>query len=106
MARYPRPKPLRLAEKLLQIRKALRLSQGGMLSRLELAQTRFRSSISSYELEGSEPPLPTLLEYARAAGVCLDVLVDDELDLPEKLPSKPKHEGVERASAKRGKRKR
>lgn len=102
MARYPRPKPLRLAEKLLQIRKALGLSQGGMLSRLELAETRFRSTVSSYELEGSEPPLPTLLEYARAAGVCLDVLVDDELDLPEKLPSKPKHQGVKHVTAKRG----
>jgi hypothetical protein len=32
-----------------------------------------------------------LLWYARLARVCLDVIVDDELDLPAKLPSKPKH---------------
>jgi hypothetical protein len=38
--------------------------------------------------------------------VCLDALVDDELDLPEKLPSTPKHHGVRPAAAKRGKRKR
>lgn len=25
------------------------------------------------------------------AGVCLDVLVDDDLKLPVKLPAKPKH---------------
>ena len=30
-------------------------------------------------------------EYARAAGVCVDVLIDDRLDLPAKLPAKPKH---------------
>jgi hypothetical protein len=28
-----------------------------------------------------------LLRYARAAGVSMDVLVDDELDLPERLPT-------------------
>jgi hypothetical protein len=26
-----------------------------------------------------------------SAGVCVDVLIDDELDLPDKLPAKPKH---------------
>jgi hypothetical protein len=38
-----------------------------------------------------EPSLPLLLKYARIAGICVDDLIDDELDLPEKLPSKPKH---------------
>lgn len=40
-----------------------------------------------------EPSLLVLLNYARAAGVYLDVLVDDELDLPERLPARPKSEG-------------
>jgi hypothetical protein len=31
------------------------------------------------------------MEYARAAGVCPELLIDDELDLPTKLPSTPKH---------------
>ncbi len=44
------------------------------------------------------PPLPMLLQYARVAGVCLDVLVDDEIDLLKKLPSVPKHEGLKRTS--------
>jgi hypothetical protein len=47
--------------------------------------------ISEYELEKNEPPLKVLLKYARVAGVCLDALVDDDLDLPAKLPAKPKH---------------
>ncbi len=91
MGSRPRPKPERLAEKLLQIRLALDLSQDGMLARLELGESHFRSAVSGYELGTREPPLPVLLKYARLAGVCLDVLVDDELDLPEKLPAKAKH---------------
>ncbi len=96
MARSPRPKPARLPEKLLQIRLALELSQDGMLRQLGLDERLSRTSISAYELGTGEPPLPVLLEYARLANVWMDVLVDDELDLPEKLPAKAKHEGVRR----------
>src|SRR5882724_1834071 len=103
MGKYVRPRPLRLTEKLFQIRTALGLSQNGMLSQLGLAETLFRSSISSYELGASEPPLPILLQYARLAGVCLDVLVDDTLDLPKALPSTPTHRGVKTATG-RGRR--
>jgi transcriptional regulator with XRE-family HTH domain len=83
-------KPARLSEKLIQIRAALGLSQNEMIGRLgvELSQNR----ISDYELGKGEPPLPLLLRYARVAGVCLEILVDDELDLPDKLPVKPKHQ--------------
>jgi transcriptional regulator with XRE-family HTH domain len=91
MGSRPRPKPERLAEKLLQIRLALGLSQDGMLSRLELKESHFRSAVSGYELGTREPPLPVLLKYARVAGVCVEVLIDDELDLPEKLPATPRH---------------
>lgn len=91
MGRNPRPKPERLSEKLLQIREALGLSQNEMLSRLGLDGRLFRTAISGYELGTSEPPLPTILQYARVAGICTDTLLDDELDLPAKLPAKPKH---------------
>ena len=96
MARSPRPKPARLPEKLLQIRLALDLSQGGMLYHLGLHERLSRTSVSAYELGTSEPPLPVLLDYARMANVWVDVLIDDELDLPDKLPSAKKHEGVRR----------
>ena len=91
MARYARTKPKRLTQKLLQIRLGLGLSQNQMLEKLGLADSLFRSSISSYELGGSQPPLPVLLSYARLAGVCLDVLVDDGMDLPKRLPGVPAH---------------
>ena len=94
MGRMPRPKPVRLAEKLLQVRKALGLSQNEMLARLGLDEKLFRSAISGYELGTREPPLPVLLDYARAAGVWLDVLVDDELDMPKKMPAKLRNEGT------------
>ena len=91
MARYPRESPRRLTEKLVQIRLGLGLSQNGMLVRLGLDDQKFRSTISSYELGGSQPDLITLLKYARAAGVCLDVIVDDRLDLPKRLPGTIDH---------------
>src|SRR4051794_37998887 len=96
MGRLPRPKPARLPEKLLKIRLALELSQDGMLQRLGLHEKLSRTSISAYELGTGEPPLPVLLDYARNANVWMDVLVDDELELPDKLPSSTKSEGVRR----------
>lgn len=79
------PKPERLAEKLLQIRLALGLSQDGMLRRLGLDEMYFRSRISAYELGNREPHLLVLLKYARTVGISTDVLIDDEMNLPEKL---------------------
>ena len=89
MGTKARQQPARLAEKLLQVRVALGLSQNGMIRRLgvELSQNR----ISDYELGKSEPPLALILRYARVVGVCVEVLIDDDLDLPAKLPSKTKH---------------
>ncbi len=91
MPRAPRRKPRRLAGKLLHIRLALGLSQNEMIQHLNLSDAIQQGSISGYELGTRVPPLDVLLLYARAAGVCLDVLVDDKIDLPPKLPSKPKH---------------
>ena len=91
MGRYPRRKQERLAEKLLQIRAALGLSQNEILRHLGAEEDLYRTQISNYELGEREPPLYVLLAYARLAGVCLDVIVDDDLDLPAELPAKPKH---------------
>lgn len=91
MGSSSRPKPARLAEKLLQIRTTLGLSQNEILRHLGLADELFRSSISKYEIGMREPPLPILLRYAQAAGVCVDVLIDDAADLPKKIPTAPYH---------------
>jgi transcriptional regulator with XRE-family HTH domain len=61
-----------------------------MLRRLELDDKLSRTSISAYELGTGEPPLPVLLRYARLVNVSTDVLIDDELDLPAKLPARRK----------------
>jgi transcriptional regulator with XRE-family HTH domain len=86
MGRRARLRPERLAEKLRQIRISLGLSQTEMLNRLGF--DIHYSRISEYELGKNEPALPILLRYARVAGVIVDVLIDDELDLPKKLPAK------------------
>jgi len=57
--------------------------------------------ISDYELGKRDPPLAVLLKYARAANVYVEVLIDDELDLPEQLPSSSKHEGITRKATTR-----
>lgn len=101
-----RPKPERLAEKLLQIRLALGVSQDGMLARLGMSEELFRSKISAYELGNREPPLPVLLKYARSVGISTDVLIDDELNLPEKLLNAPTQEELKHKRAPRTKRKR
>jgi transcriptional regulator with XRE-family HTH domain len=90
MGATARMKPKRLAEKLLQIRLALGLSQTEMLRRLGFDDVLSYHRISNYELGTGEPPLVVLLEYARAAGVYVDVLIDDELDLPAQLPARRK----------------
>ncbi len=91
MGKYPRQKQARLPEKLLTIRIALGLSQNEMLKKLKLEGKFSRTSISNYETGDREPPLHVLLRYARTAGICLDVIVDDELDLPTRLPTVAKH---------------
>jgi len=95
----PRPKPERLAEKLLAIRTALGVSQPELHRRLGVEHLIEYHIISRYEQGKREPPLMILLAYARLANVWIDVLVDDELDLPDKLPSAKKHEGVRRRAS-------
>ena len=91
MGRRAREKPGRLSEKLLTIRQSLGLSQTELLRRLGAEDGMAYNRISEFELGKGEPSLIILLEYARVAGVCVDVLIDDKLDLPGRLPAKPKH---------------
>ncbi len=90
MGRSHRPKPARLALKLLGIREALGISQAEMVKRLDYPKIH-PAHVSGYERGEREPPLPVLLRYARMVGISTDVLIDDELDLPARLPSKPRH---------------
>lgn len=95
----------RLAEKLLRVRLELGLSQAEMHRRLGAEDLVAYNRISEYERGKREPPLPILLSYARVAGVPTEVLIDDELDLPEKLPGHTNHEEIKRKFTSRRKRK-
>ena len=93
-ARATRLIPERLPEKLSLIRNSLGLSQSEMLRRLGLEDELWYTQISGYELGRSVPPPVVLLGYARLANIYVEVLIDDELNLPDKLPSPTKSEGV------------
>jgi transcriptional regulator with XRE-family HTH domain len=96
MGRASRKKPQRLAEKLLHIRTALGLSQNGLIRHLGYEDELTQEYISGYERGLREPPLLILLGYARAANVLVEVLIDDELELPKKLPAAHRSEGLKR----------
>jgi len=80
---HARNRPKRLAEKLLQIRQALGLSQREMAERLaERAGVKITSkNISKYERDKSVPFIEVVLAYARLADVLMNEIVDDDLEL-------------------------
>ena|ERR1051325_4694354 len=94
MGRALRQRPVHLAGKLRKVRDSFGLSQNGIIARLGLTDEIYQDYISAYERGVREPPLPILLQYARLAGVCVDVLIDDRLKLPIKLPGNPEHFGA------------
>ena len=81
MGRSRRNKPMKLSHKLLAIRKRLRMSQSEMARALELKV--HYSAVSNFELGTREPDLLIVLRYARLAGITMEMIVDDQLSLPE-----------------------
>jgi len=96
MGRTPRMKPKRLPEKLRQIRERLGLSQNGLIRRLGFEDVLVQASISGYESGTREPPLPVLLRYSEISGVWVNSIIDDDRDLPERLPCRQMNEGIRR----------
>lgn len=96
MGRTTRIRPNYLPEKLTKIRLALDVSQTEMLKRLGLDDIFPYFVISKNELGTREPTAIELLAYARIANVLVEVLIDDELDLPTNLPSPETSAGVRR----------
>ncbi|MFN2531694.1 MAG: helix-turn-helix domain-containing protein [Pyrinomonadaceae bacterium] len=99
MGRPPRRKQLRLAKKLLAIRLKLNLSQSEIVRKLGLSDELGRNNVSNFEQDKRIPSLFVLLRYARLAGVCMELIVDDELELPERLPNVPAHDSSCRSGA-------
>jgi transcriptional regulator with XRE-family HTH domain len=82
-----RPYPRNLSQKLRQIRIDLALSQMEIVRRLGFGDSLHVGRISEYEQGLREPSLLVLLAYARLARVHLEDLVDDNIDLPARLPN-------------------
>jgi transcriptional regulator with XRE-family HTH domain len=82
MGRGTRNTPNKLGKKLAQVRSHLGLSQDGLVRALALSAKLTRNDISKYERGVREPSLSTLLKYARVAGVTVEVLIDDDLEIP------------------------
>jgi transcriptional regulator with XRE-family HTH domain len=95
MGRSYRPRVERLGPKLREIRRQLDITLDQMIVRLDCPRMRLHAaSISLYESGQREPPLKVLLQYARAAGLTVELLIDDDLDLPERLPIITGHEWI------------
>lgn len=86
MGKAKRVRPARLGEKLSAIRRYFDCTLEQMAEKLsdDIFSVR-RQAVSQYELNDNEPPLPILLRYARISGIAMEILVDDEIDLPGKF---------------------
>jgi len=93
MGKTPRPRTTRLPRSFARFVLLSDSRRTKFIRRLGLTAELFQANISGYELGTRKPALPILLKYGQVAGVCLDVLVNDALNLPEKLPSAPIHQG-------------
>jgi transcriptional regulator with XRE-family HTH domain len=105
MGTFARRKPNRLASKLLEVRRAFGDSQNGLIRRLDLNDELTQSDISAFERGTREPPLHVLLRYSEVARIWVNALINDDIDLPEKIPRSTMHEGVKRVSKRRSMRK-
>lgn len=82
-----RPRPARLATKLRFIRMSMDITQAEMFKRLGDTGTRlYVGHIDDYEKDRRVPTLQVVLAYARVAGISMEAIVDDALDLPDRIP--------------------
>ncbi|SRR5258707_957434 len=96
MGTAARRKPKRLAEKLLEIRVGLGLSQNGLIRQMGLGDDLTQAQISMFERGIRQPSLPSLAAYAKVANVYVEALIVDDVDLPRHLPAERKSDGIRR----------
>ena len=109
MGNAKRAIPKRLPTKLRQIREALHLSQEQLIEKIKDAGVfgkLDRSYVSGWESGKREPTLEVLLHYSEIAGVWLNAILDDEVDLPARIPCSRMHEGIQRGTTPKSKSKR
>lgn len=90
MGHGKRPRPAKLGVKLKHIReRILNVSQAEMakkLSEFGAGQKLHSGYIADYEnTKDREPSLLTLLAYSKLTGISVNMLIDDELDIPDHL---------------------
>lgn len=88
MGRASLQKPAKLAKKLSEIRQRLELSQNGLIRFLGFEDELTQAEISAFERGVRIPSLIILLRYARSVSINVEVLIDDELELPKSLLNK------------------
>lgn len=86
MGSKPQFRPIHLGRKLRQIRLGFGLTQAEILEPLGAEKYLTSSRISEYETGTRQPSLGILLAYARLAQIHLEILIDDEATLPDRLP--------------------
>lgn len=96
MGSAARLKPKRLAEKLLEIRLGLGLSQNGLIRQMGFTDDLTQAQISMFERGIRQPSLLVLAAYAKVANVYVEALIYDDVDLPRRLPTEKKSEGIKR----------
>jgi transcriptional regulator with XRE-family HTH domain len=92
MGQKRRTQPKKLKIKLKAIRVKMEVSQQKMAELLIYYapnEVIVPGHISDFETGKREPSLIVLLAYSKLTGVSINVLVDDELDLPKRI--KPHH---------------
>lgn len=82
MGRAAIERPVRLNEKIRNLRKDLAISQYQMISYLGYTEDELtQSEISAFERGTKLPSLLVLLRYARKFNVSVESLIDDELEI-------------------------
>ncbi len=94
MGSAARRKPRRLAEKLLEIRVGLGLSQNGLIRQMGFSDDLTQAQVSMFERGIRQPGLLILAAYAKVANVYVEALISDDADLPRRLPAERKSEGI------------
>jgi transcriptional regulator with XRE-family HTH domain len=91
MGQKRRTQPEKLNIKLKTIRVKMEVSQQKMAELLKhyaANEVIVPGHISDFENGKREPSLPVLLAYSKLTGFSINVLVDDELDLPKRIKSR------------------
>jgi transcriptional regulator with XRE-family HTH domain len=88
-------RPQRLAAKLLQIRRDLGLSQSRLAKLLAFPVKTSTARVSEYENGVREPGLTLILRYARIVGIEVELLIDDDLNLPQRVKLKKRRKGAD-----------